>query len=193
MHSPAHDLMVTAAHCADPDGHPRRFVFVPGYRDGRAPYGVWSPRQVVVGTGWTESADPADDVAFVVMYPSHGKNIGDVVAGENIGRTAGFSGPVKVTGYPDDAQQPVACANTVSYGVHGPEFDCPGFTAGTSGGPWLTGPDQPSGPGSVVGVIGGYEEGGVSPAVSYSPVFGPDIIGLYQQALATGRELAASH
>jgi hypothetical protein len=186
VHSPVRDLMVTAAHCVDPAGHLRHFTFAPGYRDGRAPYGVWDPRQVVVSARWAQSADPADDVAFVVMWPSHGRNIGDLVAGEDIGRTAGF-GRVRLIGYPDDVQRPVACGNAVSFTGHGLEIVCPGFTAGTSGGAWIGG--STAGTGSVVGVIGGYEEGGVSPSVSYSPVFGSNIIRVYQQAVRGARQL----
>jgi V8-like Glu-specific endopeptidase len=181
--------MITAAHCVYPHGHLRQFVFVPGYRDGRAPYGVWRPRQVLVDTSWSDSADPADDVAFAVMYPSHGKNIGDVVAGEEIGRTDGSPRLLRMVGYPDAAEQPIACDNTISYVTQGLEFDCPGFTAGTSGAPWLASADPPAGNGRVVGLIGGYQDGGVSPSVSYSPVFGESVTDLYQRAVATGREL----
>jgi hypothetical protein len=35
----------------------------------------------------------------------------------------------------------------------------------------------------VVGVIGGYQQGGDSDDVSYSPYFGPDVQQLYQQAV----------
>ena len=188
VHGPARDLMVTAAHCADPGGHLRHFVFVPGYKDGRAPYGVWYPRRIVVATGWSSSADPADDVAFVVMYPSHGKNIGDLVTGEGIGRTSSFHGLFRVIGYPDAASRTVACDNSITDGAHGLVFDCPGFTDGTSGGPWLAGLHSPGGDGWVAGVIGGYEEGGTSPSVSYSPVFGTGVIDLYRQADRTGRQ-----
>lgn len=190
VRSPARDLIVTAAHCADPDGHLRHFVFVPGYQDGRAPYGVWEPRRVVVGTGWSSSANPADDVAFVVMSPSHGRNIGDVIAGEGIGRSSAWRGRFRVIGYPDGAEHAVTCANSVTGGAHGLEFDCPGFTDGTSGGPWLAGPGEPVGAGWVAGVIGGYEQGGVSASVSYSPVFGQGVMSLYRQAVRTGRQFS---
>lgn len=191
LRSPARDLIVTAAHCADPGGHLRHFVFVPGYRDGRAPYGVWQPRQVVAGTGWSSSANPADDVAFVVMAPSHGRNIGDVIAGEGIGRSSDYRGQFRVIGYPDGAQHAVSCDNTVIDGSHGLEFDCPGFTDGTSGGPWLAGPGPPAGAGRVAGVIGGYQQGGVSASVSYSPVFGQNVMNLYRRAVRTGRQFSA--
>ena len=192
VHSPARDLIITAAHCVDPAGHPRHFVFVPGYQDGRAPYGVWYPRRVVAGAGWSSAGKPADDVAFAVMYPSRGKNIGDLVTGESVGRTSAFHGLFRVVGYPDGAQRPVACDNSITDGVHGLRFDCPGFTDGTSGSPWLAGLHPPGGDGWVAGVIGGYEEGGTSPSVSYSPVFGTGVINLYREAVRTGRQFTAN-
>lgn len=92
-----------------------------------------------------------------------------------------------MAGYPDRAQQPISCDKTFAYVAQGLRFDCPGFTAGTSGGPLLT--DPPSAHSRVVGVIGGYEEGGDSPSVSYSPVFGAAILNLYRRSVATGRTL----
>jgi hypothetical protein len=46
--------------------------------------------------------------------------------------------------------------------------------------------NRSTGQGTVVGVIGGYEEGGDTPAVSYSVAFGPSVSALYQQAVAAG-------
>jgi hypothetical protein len=37
--------------------------------------------------------------------------------------------------------------------------------------------------GTIVGVIGGYEEGGDTPSVSYSVRFGAPVQSLYQQAI----------
>src|SRR5215468_8813287 len=41
--SPAGDLVITAAHCVSRMA-PAQIAFVPGYRSGVAPYGVWRPR-----------------------------------------------------------------------------------------------------------------------------------------------------
>ncbi len=51
------------------------------------------------------------------------------------------------------------------------EFKCGGFRTGTSGGPWIIGYNAKTGTGTVFGVIGGYQEGGDSPLVSYSSYF----------------------
>jgi hypothetical protein len=76
--SPGRDLLVTAAHCINggPRGGARSdVVFIPGYRDGKAPFGIWSPARLVVAKGWVSAADPDLDVGFVVLGPYHGRNI----------------------------------------------------------------------------------------------------------------------
>ena len=67
------------------------------------------------------------------------------------------------------------------------EFDCGGYTDGTSGAPFLARP-RGAGTSTVIGVIGGYQQGGLLPAISYSTRFGPDVENLYQVAVsAAGR------
>ena len=47
-------------------------------------------------------------------------------------------------------------------------FDCDNYTNGTSGGPFLAHVNPKTGDGWVIGVIGGYQQGGDTPNVSYS-------------------------
>jgi hypothetical protein len=63
-------------------------------------------------------------------------------------------------------------------------FDCAGYTDGTSGGPFLARWDAATGRGTIIGVIGGYEQGGDIASVSYSPRFGRAVQELYQAAVA---------
>jgi hypothetical protein len=67
-----------------------------------------------------------------------------------------------------------------------PRFACGEYTDGTSGSPWVTHFDRRTRTGTIVGVIGGYEQGGGTPAISYSSYFGPAVQQLYQQAIAAG-------
>lgn len=85
--SPGHDLVITAAHCLDGD---RNIVFIPGYHDGDAPYGVWTPRKLIVDPRWARSSNPDWDVGFVVLEPNDGKNIEDVLGANEIEVNAGF-------------------------------------------------------------------------------------------------------
>ena len=50
----------------------------------------------------------------------------------------------------------------------------------------MTGLDPDTRTGTIVGVIGGYQEGGDSSSVSYSAYFGSAVQKLYQQAIAGG-------
>jgi hypothetical protein len=63
-------------------------------------------------------------------------------------------------------------------------FDCGGFTGGTSGSPWVTRFNPLTRTGTIVGVLGGYQEGGTTDAVSYSSYLGPEVEQLYRQAVA---------
>ncbi|MCX4749131.1 trypsin-like peptidase domain-containing protein [Kitasatospora sp. NBC_01287] len=179
--SPGRDLLVTAAHCVtDADGAPLTgLAFAPGYRDGAAPLGSWPVDRVVVDQHWSTGSDPEYDVAFLVTEPVAGKRIEDAVGGNPLGVNRGFGLPVTVTGYPNDHDQPITCsARTSAQSATQEEFDCGGFSDGTSGSPWLT-PD-----GALVGVIGGYQQGGDSPDVSYSVSFDDRVSALYQEATA---------
>jgi hypothetical protein len=46
--------------------------------------------------------------------------------------------------------------------------------------------DPQTGTGTIVGVIGGYQEGGSTAAISYSPYLDEQIQQLYHQAAADG-------
>lgn len=180
--SPARDLLITAAHCVTGNGG-RHIVFVPGYHNGRAPYGVWQITRVVVDSNWAASADADDDVAFLVAGRPGGARIQDVTGGDrlSIGQPGGQV--VTVVGYPDTAGDPIACRNrTRTFSPAQFEFDCPGYTNGTSGSPLLADLNPATGHGTVIGVIGGYEQGGDTADVSYAARFGPGVAALFRCA-----------
>ena len=188
--SPAGDLVITAAHCLSGRG---QVVFVPGYAGGRAPYGAWAVTRVFVAPQWTSSADPDDDVAFlVVSQPQTGVPIqratgGERLGGERLGAGSPAAGPVAVTGYPADRDSPVSCRNYARlYSPTQLVFRCGGFTSGTSGGPLLADVDPGTGLGTLVGVIGGYQQGGSTDAVSYAARLGATAAALYQAAVRSG-------
>jgi hypothetical protein len=54
--------------------------------------------------------------------------------------------------------------------------------AGTSETPSVTDVGPQTGTGTIVGVIGGYQEGGSTAAISYSPYLGEQVEQLYHQA-----------
>ncbi|WP_037678683.1 serine protease [Streptomyces griseus] len=179
VHSPHHNLVVTAAHCLDGAGH-GDLVFVPGYRDGQAPYGVWRVKRRFLPEGWAKEEDEDSDVAFAVLAEEGGKGVEDVVGGFTFATgVATGATAVTLTGYPDAREVPVRCTNRpILHSRTQQRVDCPDFTGGTSGSPWVNGDGQ------VVGVLGGHEEGGVTPDVSYSVVLGAEARELYRDAAA---------
>lgn len=184
--SPEGDLVLTAAHCINDNGVYRTdIVFVPGYHDGQDPYGVWTPIKLVVDPRWISNADQNLDFGFLVVHRQGStESVQQAAGGNRLGTNLGFNLPVRVTGYPDDTEQPTTC-DTVSHQAarYQLRFDCGYFPDGTSGGPWVTDIDPATGAGTVVGVIGGYEEGGNTPQVSYSSYFDDDINRLYDTAI----------
>lgn len=178
VHSPHRNLIVTAAHCLDGDSGD--LVFVPGYRDGRAPYGVWDVKRRFLPDGWAKGQNEDSDIAFAVLAGRDGKGVEDVVganrfvAGTETGATA-----VTVTGYPNTREVPVSCTNKpTAHSRTQQRIACPQLSGGTSGSPWVNGDQQ------VVGVLGGHEEGGSTDDISYSVVLGTEAAELYRDAAA---------
>lgn len=185
VHSPHHDLLVTAAHCTD--HRASEVVFAPGYRDGRAPYGEFRLTRWFLPEGWTKGRDEDSDVAFAVVEGRDGKEVEDVVGGNRFatGTATGATG-VTVTGYPNHLRAPISCTNKPALHSRTQQrISCPGFSGGTSGSPWV------NGDGEVVGVLGGHDDGGTTPDVSYSVVFGSEAAELYRGA-CTGFGLGSS-
>ena len=177
-----------AAHCINggkgSSGYDSDIVFIPDYRDGREPFGVWTPTKLIVAPQWASSSDPDFDVGFVVLEPHDGKNIQQVLGASRLGADQGYQCPVHVTGYPDGENVPITCVNSTSrFSDTQLKFQCAGYTGGTSGSPWVTKFIAGSHTGTIVGVIGGYQESGDTPSLSYSVRFGPAILALYRQAV----------
>ncbi len=188
VHSAHADMAVTAAHCVT--DKPGQIVFVPGYANGKEPYGVWPVTRVYTDAAWQSSQDPDDDVAFLLLADaSDGVPVEDITGAEQLGTSqqAAVSTLVQVIGYPDGASQPVLCVNWAkTFSPTQLEFDCGGYPNGTSGGPFLADVSAESGQGTIVGVIGGYEQGGDTPEVSYASAFGASVTALYKAAEAGG-------
>jgi len=185
--SPAGNLAITAAHCVT--GISGTVDFVPGYNRGLRPYGVWTVTEVYVDRAWSSSSSPDDDFAFLrVSRAGSSVPVEDVTGAERLATGTPVSRQmVQVIGYPNATNQPVTCQNWLREPMAGQlEFDCDGYTDGTSGGPFLSEVDQTTGQGLVVGVIGGYQQGGYTPQVSYSAVLGANAAALYKRAVADG-------
>ena len=182
--SPVQDLVITAAHCLH-GKQPGQVAFVPEYHRHQQPYGTWTVLRVFVDAAWESAGNPNDDVAFlVVSQPGNPTPVQQLTGGEKLATGWKARQYVQVIGYPDGRQRPITCAAwTRAFGLRQLEFDCGGYTDGTSGGPFLANVHPATGLGAVTGVIGGYEQGGDTPSVSYSARFGQAVRNLYDKAV----------
>jgi hypothetical protein len=145
--------------------------------------------KVYVDQAWSSSSSPDHDFAFLrVSRAGSSVPVEDETGAERLATgTPASHQMVQVIGYPNTTDQPVTCQNWLREPMAGQlEFDCDGYTDGTSGGPFLSQVDQATGQGLVIGVIGGYQQGGYTPQVSYSAVLGANAAALYKRAVADG-------
>lgn len=176
------DVLITAAHCVSGTG--ANMVFAPGYHDGVSPYGRWRVTGVHLAPGWLKSRDPHDDFAFLTVAPQMIKGrlegIEQVTGAYQLGGLPRSGAAITVTGYPAGSDdKPISCRTTVFFTGAFPSFDCRGYVDGTSGSPWLV--HTASGT-SVVGVIGGKNQGGCVDSRSYSPPLTQDARRAYLRA-----------
>jgi len=188
--SPSGDLILTAAHCVQ--GRPAsQMAFIPDYNAGRRPDGVWRVTRVIVDTNWLTSHDPADDFAFLtVARPGSRASLQSLTGGEGVAVDVPAGQRVEVAGYPDGATDIISCQDTAGlFTATQYQFSCTGFSDGTSGSPLLADIAPAYGLDTVIGVIGGYEQGGITSSVSYAARFSGELGALYQEALAVpGRQ-----
>jgi V8-like Glu-specific endopeptidase len=178
------DLVLTAAHCvySKANGYVTNVEYVPEYHNGHRPYGGWPVRTITVAAGWRESQDPDLDVAFLTVGPS-GTRIQDRTGGLTLGIARWYRETIEVIGYNDTDHRPTRCrTKSFKFRAGQMEFYCHGYWDGTSGGPWIAGYKARTGTGTVIGIIGGYQQGGDYEWASYSPYFGSRVRSLFRQA-----------
>jgi hypothetical protein len=186
------DVLLTAAHCVDYGGghnYGQNLVFIPGWHRGQRPYGVWPVRSITVNRAWVGQANVNDDFAFLTVGLSASKAskhepIQRVTGGLKLGVNSGYRhSDVVPIGYDmSGGGVPVMCRTKSFYArPDQQEFLCDGYTDGASGGPWILGFDARTGTGTVIGDIGGYQQGGNLAWTGYSPYFGSATEQLYRQ------------
>jgi len=151
-------LVVTAAHCVNDFGKNHfytNFRFVPGYKNGAAPYGNWTAKAVYVLAAYANGSDTCsqkgvvckDDVAIMVLNPVSGKYPGTSTgfygyAWDGYGFTSNKLTHITQIGYPacldngeimerNDSQGATSAANANNTVIG--SLMC----GGSSGGPWL--------------------------------------------------------
>ena len=136
----------TAAHCVRTRqfGWARKFVFIPAYRDGRAPFGRWQWRAFHLPRGW---AGFRYDYAVVKLARLKGRSIQGRVGAAKLATGAARAQQYLALGYPlniGNGWRMIGCRSPYArsdntFGRPRPiGIECE-MTAGASGGGWLIG------------------------------------------------------
>eukprot|EP00048_Salpingoeca_helianthica_P019623 m.245219 g.245219 ORF g.245219 m.245219 type:complete len:414 (+) comp35931_c0_seq1:106-1347(+) len=144
-------LVLTAGHCVHSGlksmlGFFREFRFVPSFRNGQAPFGVWTAQRVYATRTWVVGGGLIPnqaDYALLVMDDLGGQNIGSVVG--QLGYSIQSLAPnhVHMLGYPCrlDQCQRLQTVSTGSFFTVDFAPNCilygSNFGPGASGGPWV--------------------------------------------------------
>jgi V8-like Glu-specific endopeptidase len=170
--------VLTAGHCvADNGAFVTNLSFVPGYRNGTAPYGVWAASAVGSTPQWIAAENFKYDVGVAVMARnSSGEELEDVVGARGILFNQPVSGTVRSYGYPAgppfDGSKLFGCDAPLGALDLNPLLPPGGplpmqvvcdMTGGSSGGGWVT----DSGNGSVISVNSYKYQG--QPIFMYGP------------------------
>lgn len=180
VHSGSGDLIVTAGHCVYDKlyaGWNNHIVFVPGYHDETAPYGEWVATTAYVDSDWVAKEDPDADIAFLKVRKVGGgsQTLESLTGADTFSAEPGYANSISIASYPLLASRPVGCTTkTKKYTDTQMELDCSGLPDGASGSPFIASGDR------LVGVLGGYEQGGNSPNTSYSIYFSERIAKIYR-------------
>lgn len=151
-------VIVTAAHCVAQFGASKfhsNWRFAPGYRNGAAPFGVWTAQRVVLLTAYFNGTDSCavagvvcrDDVAVIVLRPSAtgafpGTSTGFYGYGWNGFGFAGTLTHITQLGYPVCLDNGAMMERNDSHGfVSAPNSNNTIIGSlmcgGSSGGPWI--------------------------------------------------------
>ncbi|HET6500458.1 MAG TPA: peptidase [Amycolatopsis sp.] len=183
-------VVITAGHCVKYQGTWHTdWVFVPGYDNGNAPYGVWTASKTLTTPQWNAGEDLNYDVGAAVVNPLDGRYLTDVVGGQGIAFNQSRGQQMYSFGYPAaspyDGTKLIYCAGTaftdfIQSDDNGLRCD---MTGGSSGGPWFLGFDASTGAGVQNSVNSfGYT---FLPGYMFGPYFGADAQTLYNTAAAS--------
>jgi hypothetical protein len=181
--------VLTAGHCVNegPGAYMHNFVFVPGYKHGSAPYGVWSAKALITTKQWRTHGNVNYDVGFAVVGKRHGRYLSSVVGSQSIGFNQPRRHFLYAFGYPEaspyNGERLDYCSDTATRdrigGTNDQRLDC-NMTGGASGGPWLDKFSKSSGTGLVVSVNSfGYDKDRHG---MYGPYFGKAVHNTYRRA-----------
>ncbi|MBO3143539.1 trypsin-like serine peptidase [Dermatophilus congolensis] len=185
----------TAAHCVNERGrYASRFIFVPAYENGDAPYGKWTAVNAFAPSDWIRSEDMEVDTAFVVVGKNKGQTLSDTVGATGVAFNQQRGLKYKAFGYPAgepyDGETLWSCTGTAVPDKLEPESQAQGIpcdmTGGSSGGPWFMG-GKYTGTSSVQNSVNSYGRDEI-PDYMFGPYWGSVVQKTYNKASsASGR------
>jgi hypothetical protein len=197
VESAAHTVVWTTGHCLNGSdiglGFAANWIFVPGYRDGQAPYGAWTATELLTTDRWLREANLRLDLgAARLARDEQGRGIEDVVGAREIAFNQPRRQVFEAYGYPAvDPNTPLFAPNfsggrlfrcvsprtavgrPPGSGPETLEISCD-MTAGASGGGWVIG-------GRFVNSVTSYGYQ-FDPSHLYGPYFGSAARRLYRRA-----------
>jgi hypothetical protein len=176
VNSPAKNLVFTAGSCVHRGwggGWHDYAIFVPGYREGSAPYGRWVAKELWSNRAWMDSGDRGYNYGAVVFWPNAGQRLVDVVGANGIRWNYPVEQYTYAFGYPNNyAKGEVlhyCSGNTWGGGIFDPRtmfLKCdfqvyPGKgRVGALGGPWVMNFNSEVGLGYLHSITTGNNVGG---------------------------------
>ncbi len=191
--APNFSVVFTAAHCIDsggPRGHGyrSRWIFIPGYRYGQRPFGVFPAKWLDTTKGWVTTGSENFDVgAAVVGRNEKGQRLADAVGAAGISWGLKANRLFDVHGYsaerPYDGETQQLCAQTGFLGHDPASFRHAGplnlgveceVTGGSSGGGWTIA-------GNILNSVTDYGYP-VDATTNFGAYFGEEVARLYRRA-----------
>ncbi|MGI5282288.1 trypsin-like serine peptidase [Nonomuraea polychroma] len=183
-------VVITAGHCVKLNGASHRnWVFVPGFDNGRRPFGTWVATRLLTTQQWNAREDINFDVAAAVVAPLQGRTLTDVVGGQGVAFNQPRRRQMYSFGYPAaapfDGSRLIYCSgraidDTVMTSDLGLRCN---MTGGSSGGPWFQGFDESTGQGWLNSV--NSFKYNFAPNFMFGPFFGNEAMAVYQAAQNT--------
>lgn len=176
----------TAGHCVNegPGAFATRWIFVPAYENGNAPYGEFAATELVAPSEWANGGDISYDTGFAVVSNSGGASLTDTVGASGVAFNQSRGAYYTAYGYPAaspfDGQTLQSCDGYASADPFGQSqsqgIPC-NMTGGSSGGPWFLG----SGSAGYQNSVNSFGYSSVSNTM-FGPYWGSVIQNAYQDA-----------
>ena len=191
VNSTNESVVATAGHCVYDDQANlanSSTMFIPGYKNGAQPYGVWDATQVLTTQQWMNGAqgDYRYDVGMLVLEQHNGQSIQDAVGARGIAFNQGSLPQFDAIGYPAappfDGERLYQCDSTLGYldpqyTNFAPNAIGCSMTQGSSGGGWVINSAQ----GEVVNSVTSYGYDAF-PGLLFGPQLGSVAQALYDTA-----------